>query len=649
MLKASFMFRALAALAVAGLATASLPAAWADTSPAAGDPETVTAMPLPTWQTNGTVWSMEIVDGVTYVGGNFTAVRPPGSPAGQGEVARWHLAAFDTTTGDLLPWAPKLTSPIAIVTSNPDINCTSLGSNQYECASVFSVRVSPDHKTLFAGGDFQAVDGKSRPGIAAFNLPTGTLDTVFKPLVAGGVKAIAPTDTQVFVGGSFTKVAGQARSRLAALDYKTNTLLPWAPTADKTVMAMVLAPDNSRVVVGGKFDKLNGVGRHGIGGVFTADAGASSPWSGDQMASVAFTTSLMMHDGLVYVTGDARGSVSEGIQAVDPNTGATVWSDYCRGASQSSAWVRGAVYVGSHAHDCGGAVDGWGEQYQGYPSDDGNRYKLRAVVPFGAGQGKILHWYPHTDDGNGPRAMATDQNMLWIGGEFTLLNDKIPQQGLTRYSFKDRGAANLPPLKPSTPIVGAVSAERVNVSWPAVQDLDNRHLEYLLIRNDDIAHPIFTVTSDGRPWAEPWMSYVDTNVVAGQTYTYTVRAIDPDGGQSTRSGAASVVVPVSDVAAKDLAAADRAVLNYHFDETSGNTVASSVGGRTAAKGLLARLGQPGVIGNGATLPGAASGVFVDGTKSYARRANSVETMFKTSTRTGGVLLSVGSSNSTTSV
>src|SRR5215213_4804012 len=70
-----------------------------------------TADPLPTWQTNGIVWTMEHVGGVVYVGGNFTSVRPPGSAKGQNEVPRNNMAAFDAATGALLPFSHTFTAP----------------------------------------------------------------------------------------------------------------------------------------------------------------------------------------------------------------------------------------------------------------------------------------------------------------------------------------------------------------------------------------------------------------------------------------------------------------------------------------------------------------------------------------------------------
>ena len=41
----------------------------------------VSATALSSWQTDNTVWAVAYGNGVVYVGGQFTNVRPPGEPA----------------------------------------------------------------------------------------------------------------------------------------------------------------------------------------------------------------------------------------------------------------------------------------------------------------------------------------------------------------------------------------------------------------------------------------------------------------------------------------------------------------------------------------------------------------------------------------
>ena len=84
-------------------------------------PNTMTADALPTVQVNGVVWEMATVGNTVYAGGNFTKARPAGSAAGQNEVTRNNLLAFDLTTGNLITsFVPDINGPIKGVAGSPD-------------------------------------------------------------------------------------------------------------------------------------------------------------------------------------------------------------------------------------------------------------------------------------------------------------------------------------------------------------------------------------------------------------------------------------------------------------------------------------------------------------------------------------------------
>ena len=114
------------------------------------------------------------------------------------------------------------------------------------------------------------------------------------------------------------------------------------------------------------------------------------------------------------------------------------------------------------------------------------RYTLRAEVPGGAGNAKLLQWFPKTDDGNGARAMASDGNVLWVAGEFTSVDNKS-QQGLTRFKFLDTGGENHKPLTPAAPVVSSTQPGVVDIKWRQTEDPDSRSLTYELIRDYNTA------------------------------------------------------------------------------------------------------------------------------------------------------------------
>src|SRR6478609_12176346 len=150
--------RVRAASAALCLFAGALTATAAGASPAAAltPPVSLTADDLTTWQTNGIVWSMAAGDGVVYAGGTFSTLRPPAAAPGTGEQPAVNFAAFDAATG-----APTDCSLSFTVSSGT--------------ATVRSLALSPDGDTLYAGGQFGAVNGVGVINIAAIATETCTV------------------------------------------------------------------------------------------------------------------------------------------------------------------------------------------------------------------------------------------------------------------------------------------------------------------------------------------------------------------------------------------------------------------------------------------------------------------------------------------
>lgn len=650
----SWRFGALAAVLSTLLLGVTVPAQ-AEIGPAAS-PETVTGLPLATWQTNGTVMDIKIVNNVAYVGGNFTKVRPPGAAIGAStEVVRNRLAAFDATTGSLLSWAPSATAPLYTVPAGqtPDKDCTKVDATRIECATVWSIAVTPDQKSIVVGGAFAAINGQVRAGLAAFTTATGALNPTFRPSVSGRVETVAASNTGVWAGGGLFRAGGQTRTGLASFDFPAGTVRPFNPAVVRStntnittgVNDIALTTDGSRLVVGGGFDSVAGRAQHGLTALDPV-TGEPATWSSNRIVNVASVTSVTVIGDRVYSTADAAGSTSEGVIGFDAATGADLWYDSCRGASHSMTIVRGVVYAGSHSHDCGAMEGAYPEQYQSYGTDDRRRYTLRAEVPSGVGA-TYLPWSPRTNDGNGANAMATDDNTLWIGGEFTSV-DNGNQQGLTRFSFLDKGAANHKPLTPQPPVVTSTRPGIVDISFKETEDPDNRALVYQLIKDHDTANPVYQVTSSGAPWRQGWFHYTD-DVADGSSHTYDVRAIDPLGLNSNRSTGVTVTAASSPTALSDLAKKDAAAIQLSFESRVNNRYVDGVAQTTATPGTgVTTVPGTGGSGNAIGLSGATNGVVAHNVQQYSPRASSVETLFRTTTTRGGTLLAIGNSSSPTS-
>ena len=147
--------------------------------------------PHVSWQTNGTVRAVAIANGVVYLGGQFTSLRPagaaPGSPLA---VTRHNAAAFNATTGKPTAWNPNVTGRV-------------------DALRVVGSRV-------YLGGLFTAVRGVARSNAAAVGANAGKI-TPWRAGTNGSVRALAlAPGGNILMGGDFTRVAGLGRSHLAA-------------------------------------------------------------------------------------------------------------------------------------------------------------------------------------------------------------------------------------------------------------------------------------------------------------------------------------------------------------------------------------------------------------------------------------------------
>ena len=192
----------------------------------------ISAVAAPSWQTNNTVWALAVAKGVVYVGGSFTSVRPPGDPAGRGEVARSYLAAFSARTGGLLSFHPRIDGPVT------------------------ALAASPDGQTLYVGGQFSHVGGTARANLAAFRTSTGAL-AGWAPAASGKVLTIAPSPagSQIYIGGAFGVLDGQRRTYAGAVTASSGGLLAWQPGLNNAVTSIAVPADDSRVLVGGYFTR----------------------------------------------------------------------------------------------------------------------------------------------------------------------------------------------------------------------------------------------------------------------------------------------------------------------------------------------------------------------------------------------------------
>ncbi|MFJ9337696.1 LamG-like jellyroll fold domain-containing protein [Streptomyces sp. NPDC101733] len=606
-----------------GIGLVLMPEASAITPPVA-----FTADELPTWQPNGIVFAMEQANGTVFAGGTFSAVRPPDGAGSGTEQEAVNFVALDAATGN--PTSCKLAFTVGDGT-----------------ATVRTLAVSKDKKTLYAGGYFGAVNGTPVSSLAAIDIATCAPKASFHPSFPATVRALAVTDDTLYVAGDFGTVEGSTRERFAAVDAASGALRPFTANADEPGRAIAVSNDGNNVLLGGDFFSVNGSNTHALAVVNATTGAVAKTYSNIPSNSVV---KHIAADATGYYTGNegSGGGVFDGRIGLDTSFNEK-WRDRCLGATQYVLPYDGVLYSSSHAHDCS-LENQFPDGKRNFLLAQQTDYKGAAPAPvdgFVPSPPK-LGWHPTANDGIGegigPRVMSIaekgDTKYMWVGGEFTLINGE-PQQALTRFaSTGDVGA-------PTTPVAsaGSVKPGEAQVRWRTSYDQDDSKLTYRIYRNGS-GTAIATVAADSLEWERPQASWTDTTVKAGQAYTYRVTATDGAGNTSALSANVSVTVPTSVQAYPDKVRADGANLYWRYDDTVSPYVAdSSVSGNTSGVQVNApTLRQsPGAVTGTSTsmgFNGTSQQVYSDHRQNVGT-SYSVETWFKTNTTRGGKLIGFG--------
>ncbi|SFC68713.1 LamG-like jellyroll fold domain-containing protein [Streptomyces aidingensis] len=605
-------------LALTGASLAGLEGAAAPSAEALTPPIAITADELPTWQTNGIVWALAEADGVVFAGGSFTTVRPPGAEAGTQEVPARNFVALDAATGE----------PI----EGCDLSFT-IGSG---VETVRALEVSPDGETLYVGGRFGAVNGIGASSVAAIDIDTCT-PVSFPVASSATVRSIAAHGDRVYLAGDFTSLNGQSRQYFGAVD-TAGTLLNWVADGDEIGKAVDVTPDGQNVVLGGNFFTINGVSTHALAVVDADDASMVRSYPGFIHNNSTVQDLYIDETGIYTANEGTGGGVFDGRLAIELDTFDERWRDTCLGATQAVHAFEGVLYSGHHAHDC--------SSMGAFPNQTRIHLTAQSVD-----DPTMLGWFPDTNDGMGesigPRVMTVSENhpgdgrdYLWVGGEFTRVNG-APQWGLTRFASEpDTG-------DPVTVEAYATSirAGEIDVTWRSSLDLDDSLLTYRVYR-DGGGSPIHTVQGSSVPWKRPQLSFTDTSVTPGQTYSYRISATDAAGNVSALSSPVTVTAASSGQPYTDAVLADDPLLYWRYNETSGNFASDASGDNNSGvhRGGPSRGITPPAV-NGPD----ARGVGHDGTDSYtysdtgfsSTNQFTLETWFSTETTSGGRLIGFG--------
>jgi hypothetical protein len=335
-------------------------------------------------QTDGRVNAVVVDGGTTYLGGQFTHVT---DRYGR-QLARTRLAAVDTATCAVLPWAPAAN------------------------AEVLALAVSASN--VYAGGRFTTVNGASRPYLAALDRGTGA------PQALSGapnntVRALALSGTRLYVGGEFTRVGVAVRNRLASFSAGTGAVdTGWKPSANGKVYALASSSGGDRVYVGGTFTALNGMSSTSYLGAVNATSGAVDssflPRAGFPVATVAADSRG------VYVGGGGSGG-HLGIWNLNGSLQRPIYQT--DGGVQSITVDGDSLYAGGHfTNYCVGNTG------SGSPYVCDKPLSRRKAFEISLSTGSLTSWSPTLNSAHGVFGSDVDPatHDLWAGGDFTKVN-----------------------------------------------------------------------------------------------------------------------------------------------------------------------------------------------------------------------------------
>lgn len=231
-----------------------------------------------------------------YVGGDFD--RLGGKP-------RTAVGAVDAASGKVTTWAPKI------------------GTGQLVGVAALVVSGS----NVYLGG-FRFTRSEDSFGIAASYDTSGKRRWSTQLSDSFGVQAIAVTGGTVYAGGDFTVIRGKTRNGLAAIDARNGSVRPLQPglsqsSTEPTVYS--LAVSGSTLYVGGDFDRIGTHGPYSVGGqprpplaALNTTSGTWTAWTpklpdNDLVSAIAATPSA------VYTA-----TFHMGARAFNPKTGMTL-------------------------------------------------------------------------------------------------------------------------------------------------------------------------------------------------------------------------------------------------------------------------------------------------------------------------------------
>lgn len=268
--------------------------------------------------------------------------------------------------------------------------------------SVSVVALSRDGRTLYVGGEFGRIGGRKRVGLAGVAVASGRV-TGWNPSPNREVDAISTgRGRAVYVGGDFTRIGGAARNAVAAVDATTGRSLAFNAHASRYDSIYDLVATSRSVFVAGDFSSLGGRSRHRLAAL-DPRTGAVMDWEPTVTGGDVTALAVDSRGTTVYIGGGLTavgGERRDRLAAVDARTGAVTPWD-----------PRALGDVAILATGRGGTVFVGGDiAFVG-----GARRPGLASI---GSDGSISDWLPALEGTVRALALSPDKARLYVGGAF---------------------------------------------------------------------------------------------------------------------------------------------------------------------------------------------------------------------------------------
>ncbi|HET7224697.1 MAG TPA: PQQ-binding-like beta-propeller repeat protein [Candidatus Eisenbacteria bacterium] len=306
-----------------------------------------------------------------FLSGNFTAV---------GGVPRYCLAHV-LSDGSVTEW-------------NPNPNKTPYGTG--------GILVSGS--TVYVGGGFATIGGKSRLYIAAIDAVTGeVLD--WNAHANGIANPLAIHGRTIYVGGGFSQIGGLSRNNIAALDVKTGDAMAWNPDADGWVSGVALW--GRRVYACGVFRHIGGQRRVALAEL-DPETGLATDWNPDVgPAGNSNLVTMSVRGDVLYVGGYCKsvsGMPRQSVAAFRLTTGRLDDWDPEPGFAPNNVPIVFTLASDGKSIYVGGQFDQIGGRTRHYAAELGMR------------TGSATDWNP--DPNRIVYALGACDSLIYMGGEF---------------------------------------------------------------------------------------------------------------------------------------------------------------------------------------------------------------------------------------